>query len=549
MSNNTNTTHITNKENGEITIGDMTNNYAENDVVYGDKIIQTTSEAEPPSPAIVADYLAGVVRWHEMQQEERSAVEERVYGCPFMVKPLSGGASEKLEEVVQQSFEAAWTDEDSGAPTILLLSDPGLGKTEALHMLTRTLATQSLSSYEAMRESETVSDGHIVPIFLNLTDFSPQHGLEPLIQAGINSHLTEARMGVTQVEPFLRTYPCLICFDHLDDLLMRSDWAAIKRVRQFIQLHSKSVGYLIACRTRIYRGQLGAMHTLILNHLPIATVRQIIRESLKDRADDILTNKAIVQAACSRSTLEIILQEQAPSHSRGLAYQRRVRAVLNQSITDAGERELFERVLEEIGYQMHVDYKLVYSEREMMQVINEYMGEWQEDWGWRSVLHTLQATEFLIQNKEREWQFGDRLMQSYFTAAAIVYSPTRLPTILGQTQDHWWQEPLEMLVGLYEDPDDLLFQLVDRDPENAAHCIRFIESYIQKRTFDTIVDSLMFVMHEERSAGRLRMVRLFRRMTEAGHPPSTEVLWLLMSDLVEARWSHKLTESHSWSQC
>ncbi|MEM7031041.1 MAG: CHAT domain-containing protein [Chloroflexota bacterium] len=500
---------------------------------------QTTNDLLAPSPKLVATYLANLRKQWADHRQNQSEVEKIVYGHAFTVRPFRGGRSHPLEQTILDAYNIAETQKGKDAPAFLLLADPGVGKSEALFQLTSSLAKRALPYYQSLAAPDTDGYREIVPIYLDVSDFSTYHSFDALIQGCLNTHLSENIIRDTQINPFLKDYPCLICFDNLDDLLLQGDQDTLKQLRQFIQSYStQSVGYLIACRTRIYRDQLGALNTFVLDLLPTETVKQIITDYVESgdnnagdgAVNEILTHDAMLKVACNRSTLEIILKGQDPLSSRGMAYQRRVQPVLDKVGQDVNEREFLERILEAIAYDMHKNRKLSYSEREMMEIINAYLAEWQEQWGWRAILYVLKSTELLIQNKDRHWQFSDRLMQAYFTAAAIVHVPSRLETILHNAKDYWWQEPLEMLVGLHSDPDDLLFQMVDQDPESAAHCVRFVGRPIKNRTFDTIVDGLMNVMRGERATGRLKIIRLFRRMTESGYPPSKNALWVLISE-------------------
>jgi HEAT repeat protein len=89
----------------------------------------------------------------------------------------------------------------------------------------------------------------------------------------------------------------------------------------------------------------------------------------------------------------------------------------------------------------------------------------------------------------------------------------------------WWREPLEILVGLLDEPSELLFELIDRDALVAAHCLQFAGQAVEQRVINAIIDALVEQMRYERAARREELIRL---LSKTGYLPPQPLLWQLL---------------------
>jgi hypothetical protein len=488
----------------------------------------------PPDRKAVAAYMRKLAQ--RLQEEQLAAIPdgnemlERLYSQEFFVTGFRqvGVQPRRLFSVLRQYLG----ESGPGRETVMLVADTGVGKTPALQHVLATITAGSGYFWAGdtdQGDQAAPMANWLLPLSLSLADLGPGQSLLRLVRAAYNRD-AETRLSLDETNVLLTTYNCLLILDDLDEYITTARGAGIGRLRQFIDNYSDT-HFIFACRSSVFNYQLGPMDVFVLNPLLPAQVKKVLGSSYKSGTslDPVFQN---------RSMLKVIVRQ-------GLQDTQRLnRGTLNQILayyelklgrdgrgqlpanSDALDPEMAVPLLEELAYKMRLERTENYSEQDFIEFLADYLERRHETAPWRMVArHLRDTTGVLVQAQNRSWHFRERTTFAYFTAAAIAHNPGLLAPLLENVTDYWWQEPLEMLVGLTPDPEELLLTLIDRDVFVAAHCTRFVGRAVDDRIVATLVDAIVERMRYEQAAGRERLVRL---LIETGYRPPRAVLWRML---------------------
>lgn len=504
-------------------------------VVHGDLMV-ASPHAEPPSMDFLVHYLEQLAAGTP-PPDRASAELQRLWSQPF----CAGGADSAgidLWKTVRDHF--AQDRKVDRIQRVVILADAGMGKTPALFYLRTCTARNSLKNHrryltdkEKSETAELNREVFVIPIFLHLADMHTGLPAAALIRDAINASISPKadvdEITADQVPHLLKDFRCLFLLDDLDELFSAHHRGGIRAISQFMEAHPRQQ-FVVSCRKASYRGQLGAVDLVYLGDLSAEQVQDVLTEERYGTLNPFLSQ--LVQNRAMLNDLLELLEEGSSAEmlvSRGQLLQRRIGYRLGRDRTteprDRAYVDMVEGVLECLAYSMQRDHTYMYGERRIMEVMQQYLQDWHEPHAWREVASYACHIGMLQQDGMRRWRFCDRSTQAYFAAAAILQEPTALQPVLDEASDYWWRELLQVLIGLVSEPEDLLFELIERDALVAANCIQSVGKAIDDRVVDAIVDALVERMSRESSARRAFIVG---RIMESRHPRAAEVLLLAL---------------------
>jgi HEAT repeat protein len=520
-------------QSAEIIYGEMTG--VKVGVVHGGLMV-ASPHAEPPSLDFLAHYLEQLAAGTP-PPDDASAELRRLWAQPFCARgPDFAGID--LCETVRNHF--AQDRQVDRIQRVVILADAGGGKTPALYYLRTCAAKNSLKNYRAHKtrkeKSETAElnrEVFVIPIFLHLADMRTGLPTAALIRDAINASISpEAdvdEITADQVPHLLKDFRCLFLLDDLDELFSVHQRGGIQAISQFMETHPRQQ-FVVSCRKPSYRGQLGAVDLLYLDDLTSEQVQDVLTEERYGTLNPFL-RKALQNRAALNDLLDLLKEGSSAELvvSRGQLLQRRICKSLGRDRTqEPGDRaylDMVKGVLECLAYSMQRDHTYTYGERRIMEVMQQYLQDWHEPHTWREVASYACHEGMLQQDEMRRWRFCDRSTQAYFAAAAILQEQTALQPVLDEVSDYWWRDLLQVLIGLVSEPEDLLFELIERDALVAANCIQFVGRDPDDLVVDALIDALVERMSRESSARRAFIVG---RIMESRHPRAAEVLLLAL---------------------
>lgn len=490
----------------------------------GSQINIGVSEAKAPDRPTVAAYLQRLMETIQAQQQSETELKsealKRLWNQTFYVRrPGQRTVSRRaLDQAIQDRLDLK---RPAGVirRAIVLLADAGVGKTPAFQTILYKVAAKSLPYFQAGPTDGPQPEYNLIPILIPLADLREGQQFLTLVRSAFNRFASE---GITldQTQKLLETYECLLMIDDLDKVAFSTHKGGIQLIREFMDNYPQE-RYVISCRTSGYHGQLGPMDVYVLDELAEEQVREVLGDGFDERLLPLARNRAMLQILITEG------RHEAGQWSRGRLVQRMVWNQIRVASQDEGEidLELVETMLEQLAYQMQQERVYAYTDRQLMEFITDYLAQWHETTRWRHLARFLRQTGVMVEDRHRQWRFCNRSTQAYFVAAAIYRDQSHLPPLLTKATEFWWQEPLELLVGLLDEPSELLFDLIDYDTAVAASCLQFVGQPVEQRVINALVDAMVEQMRHERAAGRERLVRI---LTEIGHAPPQEVLWQLL---------------------
>ena len=412
----------------------------------------------------------------------------------------------------------------------VMLGSTGQGKTVALQWLRTAEAFLSMEKRRAS-DNKPNSGGadtqtrFTIPIYLSLNDLCTGVSLDDLVLKSVNDLLEQAGAGKInekQLEKWVGDQSTAILFliDDLEALITWRFGVGLNALTDFMSdKRFSDQQFLIACRSSSYQGQLGAVTMIELEDLSEEQVQRVMGPEYKEM------NPQMRKIACNRSMLRLILEAQGQKlYSKGQLTQWWVEKSLELQgdRVDNIDTYLAKSLLEELAYEMRSTHTHIYTEEQISVLVNNYLNASHELYNWRDVLYILRNIGALERDPvQRMYSFVNRTFADYFSAAAVLRSPNRRQHVLDTVSDYWWRDTLEVLVGLEPKPDDLLYELIDRDVLVAAHCIDYAAIRPNSPVFSALIDGLVEYMDHESSARRKRMVE---RINDHNHERVPEVL-------------------------
>ena len=492
-----------------------------------------TGANAPPVDSII-EYLRHIAQTYD---NEYSRAEKRFWRGPFFACSTTQHTYHRVDllDLVDELF--ATNEGELTRPAIVLLSEPGVGNTSALLYVADRIAETTLSKVEQLQgeheeKRNWIPAGSLIPLYIRLAELHPSQFFLTLVQAAFNR---EAPKPITldETHMLLKEYDCLLLLDELEMVTNLGNAEGLQLTRQFIDLYA-SERFIFSCRESSYSYQLGQLETYKIDKLTKREVDKLLQEVEEDFDD--LDKVALRTFGRNRSMLEIylerkkkgsdsVLEMQLGAKSRAAMQHEMIRSVLAAADRDMASDELLEDILEQVGYRMHVDRTLRYSETQLIELIRRHLDAWGERRTTvRKILRAFQHTGIMKREDQRLWRFHIRPTQAYFAAAAMAHDPEKTQVMLAEVSAPWWRETLEVFMGLTADPNDLIFSIIDRDPMTAANCIRNSSQPINQLTINAIIDALLEQLKYTPSEVRAEIIRVMGRECR----PPAGVLWYLL---------------------
>ena len=481
---------------------------------------------------------------------------------------------------------------------VAIVGEPGVGKTPAVLKLQQEIASNSKSKLSALiskkpktssptdhnKESnapekakvKTLKKQIIIPFLLPVDQMTPHQQIRSLVRKTFNTH-AKCDSNNDQLFKLLESYRCLFIIPDIDKPFSGNEETTLLNILSFIRSQEDNL-FLITGRTEDTRIQrFRPWKTYRLNELTDAQLVNIFGKKASSFS---------VTFPRNRNLLEMIIDNSDSSDSIDkVAYWSRGRII--KSVIENWEHtvkknknryEILTEVLEDLAYSMHLDRTYRYSEIDVMKSITNTLIKWNESpHNWRKLFRVLtlsnksvvhesenqhskksdknQSTPgkssgsepdenisilsenepLLVQDNQKRWRFCKRTFHAYFVASALRNDKERIKDLPGNITDYWWKEPVEILVGLVEEPSELIFDILEKDVLLAARCTKLAGEHIEENVIDAIIDSLYQQTRSERSKGRIEIIQALGEA--ANYQSTTAFLWNI---LLEERKSEVL---------
>lgn len=472
-----------------------------------------TVQRKTIKPITISRYLSQCWQSALFPDPPSNAKNIRPYRAPLRLRVPNhpGGQGGELFATVQSVLNV--NEVSNHLRRVVILGDEGGGKTSALLRLRRKQAARSCRTNRKTTDRKDL----ILPILINLDELQIAPDIRTLVHESINSLMGqgEEKIGLDQIDRLLAEYRCLFLFDGLESVPQPG---GAQIVRRFIEKNSTHL-YVLTCRTSAYRGQLGgSVSTLFIDDLSDNEARRVLGDKYKT------LNKELRPLVQNRSLMKIVLSsDESLDHVQSKG--RLLGSYFSKMLRDSNVQnsESMELYLEELAFAMLFSRSRHYSEYQIMQFTQKFIDEWHESYTWRQIADLLRGeTGLLTRNdQQRLWAFREERALTYFAAAAMAREPSRIGQVLNDLQGVWWRETLSLLIGLLPDPNDLCYQLIDRDIFIAATCIRLSGRNVDERIIDALVDVFTERFALQNSQDRRRVAML---LGESGHPRAIQVL-------------------------
>jgi HEAT repeat protein len=103
----------------------------------------------------------------------------------------------------------------------------------------------------------------------------------------------------------------------------------------------------------------------------------------------------------------------------------------------------------------------------------------------------------------------------------LVNGRVQLAPLIPEASDIWWRDVFEILVGLHQDPQGLLLDLIDRDAFLAANYLQYVANPVRQTCQEALVDALVEEFWKESSA---RKTAIIEHLGQIEHPRAGQAL-------------------------
>ena len=484
-----------------------------------------------------SDHIAAIKQdpWakfgHTLDQAFQQAIES-LWATDFSITLTNRNESTEPNRNIFETYKRllARTSRNGQGVRLVILADVGMGKTPAL---------LSLRQHVAKNESQ------LIPIYIDLRNLHMGKMIESQIADQINATLINAdtlhqpAITFNQIQAVLqqktKNWNILLLLDDIDQLASNPNTYSLQSLRQFMKKYPL-YDFVFTCRAANYRQPLGPLPTADLDDLTTEEVSAIFDKI----PSGVLTNSQNLRdLAVNRALLKTILGlgrrmqdsgvTQISSLTRGTLIQKHNMGLLEKSIEKPSDQDLIRLelqngLLEHLAFNKLVQGFPLFQESLLHDLITTYITEWHETGSWRQVLQELTRSGILNKKENRTYKFDDSSAEAYFAASAILQDPQKMDQLLENFTHPRWQPCLEILVGLMPDPTSLMFEMVDRDPFVAAHCLPFTGGAIDHELLeDAIIDSLLENLYLKNSDDRCQIVARIGHSTHSRAQKALEI--------------------------
>lgn len=402
---------------------------------------------------------------------------------------------DRLDAKMKWAFDTLTTVQRRGSTEgriVALLGHPGQGKTPALDFLRRTQAQASL---ELTAENE-----RIVPIIVNLKELRDGLPMIALVRTGFNS-MSVAKITTDQVASLIERKRCLLLLDGLDRLIAEHNQRFLKEVNAFIREYNQE-DYVITCDISVFQNQILCAEHIVLNDLEDWEVRDVISAAIDNARlysrlphslRSVLRNRAML-AQFLQIAVKLKADGQMEDLYRYASMGHLVRTLTLDKLPDKEQRVMLEGLLRHLAFELMERHWFVCDERQLLDLVRDYLEEWREPWNWREASRMAEETGIMQRDPQsRQWRFTHRREQAYLAAAHMLGDRSRIDVMVKELMDPWWRETCKILIGLIEDDTErslLLERMVDRSPLVAGECMDLSAQAKDSRVEEMLIDRL-----------------------------------------------------------
>ncbi|MEA5547982.1 HEAT repeat domain-containing protein, partial [Limnoraphis robusta CCNP1324] len=402
-----------------------------------------------------------------------------------------------------QQTQADWKDAKKDHKNIIVLADPGMGKSTLLRMEAATTAQQQQEKLQPDinpdNASEPSLDEVIFPVFLRLSELAKkEEEILEIIPQLIQKEYPKIYPKIASLfKKKLETGKCLLLLDALDEVPQEQRLKLKEKLNRFVRNYPCS----LICTSRIvgYGGTFveGGKEMEIVpftqpqtekyiqywfknaeGSLPAEiTPEGLIKElNNKPQINGLVQNPLLLSLLCS------LYQEQGltlPAR-RGQVYTKAVEYMLekwgqdnDRQHNDPARISSKKQLLRELAYHFTNGGKEVFSSDELTQQIDDYLRSETVSSNFKNqtasdLINELTEQDGIIQKLDREgdqYLFLHRTFQEYFTAYYLQNASNTVDLAKQLFWNYDTHETLTLLAGLMEDPLPLLQALTDAEDD------------------------------------------------------------------------------------
>jgi phage terminase Nu1 subunit (DNA packaging protein) len=406
-------------------------------------------------------------------------------------------ALKRLEE--SQPSQVDWKEAKKQHPRIIVLADPGMGKST---LLRREACLNAQEERQSLKNNTKKLEDVVFPLFLRLSDLAETPKEKEIIDAIPLLIERDYAQTATEVIELLREKlkvgKCLLLLDALDELPTEHRKRLVEKLNRFAQ---RKPPCPIICTSRIvgYSGAFvaGVKEVEIVPFSQEQTedyVERWFRNAAGYLNDDTVSVSSLIQELRNKpqirglaqnplllSLICSLYQEQGVTlpARRWQVYEQAVRYMLgkwskkrNPELEDAwicAKTEL----LEELAYQFSCDGKEIFTLRELRHKIDKYLRSENASSDFRDknascLIKELSEQDGILQKLHEDcdnYLFLHRTFQEYFTAKYIDqhWQVEKLAT--EYLIDYRWQEVFLLVAGLMQCGADELLLLMEKQAQ------------------------------------------------------------------------------------
>ena len=390
-----------------------------------------------------------------------------------------------------------WQEARKKHQRIMVLADPGMGKTTLLRMEAGTLAEQE---QQALVDGSKTLGTVMLPVWLRLSNLAEQvqQATDTVLEAILK--LVKAEWDDQQftrlqpaLEAKLRKGQCLLLLDALDEVPRQLRDRLSEKLNDFagnyscpIICTSRIVGYTSLLKgvtqveivpfrqeqTRIYieKWFTNAADTLNKTGDETVSAKNLIHElKSKPQIQGLAMNPLLLSLICS------LYQEKGitlPAR-RGQVYAKAVEYMLEKWSRSSKKQtraklQAKTRLLEYLAYQFTCDGVEIFSEDQLYIKLSEYLEDSKIPAIFRKFetddpIEELAAEDGILQKlSEKDYLFFHRTFQEYFTASYLVRAGKEgIQLTKAHLWNFEWHETISLMAGLMEEPLGMIQEILN----------------------------------------------------------------------------------------
>jgi energy-coupling factor transporter ATP-binding protein EcfA2 len=401
------------------------------------------------------------------------------------------------EELKRQQVD--WQEAKQTHQRIMVLADPGMGKSTLLRMEAGSTAERKL---QTLQQDETTLDRLTLPLFLRLSELAkrPEELIETIPFLIQRDYPNTAPLILPLLTQKLKTGKCLLLLDALDEVpkIDRNRIELKEKVDRFMQNYpcpvictSRIVGYdgnflvggqeveIVPFGEQQIEQYVTTWFTNAAEHISDESVSaaELMRElHSKPQVRGLVQNPLLLSLICS------LYQEKGltlPAR-RTQVYEKAVEYMLmkwskekrNPRQGEEDWADLKQELLEELAYQFSCEDTEVVSRRDLRRKIDQYLRGEEVPSEFRNVT----ASDLLVELTEQDgilqklapdgdqYLFLHRTFQEYLTASYLARARGGIELAQAHFWEYDWHETICLMAGLLEDPIPLLKTIIsERD--------------------------------------------------------------------------------------